>query len=105
MVFGASAVFADAPAFVYNDQGRPDPFLPQVSPAGAVITADLTTNDMVLEGIVVDAQGNNMAILNGKIVKKGDVVGLYTVAEVRSDNVELNKNGERFTVKLKKGEM
>ncbi|MBI3314966.1 MAG: hypothetical protein HYZ86_03375 [Candidatus Omnitrophica bacterium] len=101
------AVFAsaDGGAFVYDDHGRRDPFMPQVSAAGAVITyeADLTAGDMVLEGIVADAQGNNVAVINGKIVKQGDRIGLYAVAAVRPDDVELVKDDQRFTVKLKKG--
>ena len=104
---GASAALADVPAFVYNDHGRHDPFLPQVSAAGAVLTyeADLTANDMVLEGIVADAQGNNVAVLNGKVIKKGDVIGLYAVTAVGAQDVELTKGEEHFTVKLKKGSM
>ena len=104
---GASVVLADGPAFVYNSHDRHDPFLPQVSAAGAVLTyeADLTANDMILEGVVADAQGNNMAIINGKIVKKGDAIGPYAVAAVGLGDVQLTKGEERFTVKLKKGGM
>ena len=103
----ASTILADAPAFVYNDHDRHDPFLPQVSAAGAVLTyeSDLTANDMVLEGIASDARGNNMAIINGKIVKKGDAIGPYAVAAVGLGDVQLAKGEERFTVKLKKGGM
>ncbi len=106
-VFPAVFAPADSGAFVYDDHGRRDPFVPQVSAAGAVITyeADLTAGDMVLEGIVADAQGNNVAVINGKIVKQGDMIGLFAVAAVRLDNVELVKDGEQFTVKLKKGGM
>lgn len=103
------AVFAatDGGAFVYDDHSRRDPFLPQVSAVGTVVTyeADLTAGDMVLEGIVADAQGNNMAVINGKIVRQGDRIGLFAVAAVRPEDVELVKDGQRFTVKLKKGGM
>jgi len=97
----------DGGAFVYDDHGRRDPFLPQVSAAGTVITyeADLTAGDMVLEGIVTDAHGNNVAVINGKIVKQGDMIGLFAVAAVRPNDVELVKDDQRFTVKLKKGGM
>ena len=104
-----SGVFApaDGRAFVYDDHGRRDPFVPQVSATGTVITyeADLTAGDMVLEGIVADAQGNNVAVINGRIIKQGDMIGPFAVAAVRLDDVELVKDGQRFTVKLKKGGM
>ena len=107
IICGASIVLADTPAFVYNDHGKYDPFLPRVSAAGAVLTyeTDLTVNDMVLEGIVADARGDNVAVINSKVVKKGDAVGLYTVATVGTRDVELTKGGEHFTLKLKKGSM
>lgn len=98
---------ADGGAFVYDDHSQRDPFVPQVSAAGTVVTyeADLTAGDMVLEGIVADAQGNNMAVINGKIVRQGDRIGLFAVTVVRPEDVELVKDGQRFTVKLKKGGM
>ena len=113
MNFGAMLILVlavavlGARALAYDDHGRHDPFLPQVSPTGSVVTyeADLTAGDMVLEGIVADAQGNNVAIVNGKIVKKGDAIGPYAVAAVHPQDVELTKDQERFTVKLKKGGM
>ncbi len=106
---GRTAVFAsvDGGTFVYDDHGRRDPFLPQVSATGTVITyeADLMPGDMILEGIVADAQGNNVAVVNGKIVKTGDMIGPYAVAAVRLDNVELVKDGQHSIVRLKKGGM
>ena len=104
---GAENIFADNPAFVYNDHRHQDPFWPQVSATGIILTQEesLAVGDMILEGIVADAQGKNVAIINGKIVKKGDTIGVYSVAEVRSDEVDVLKDGERFTVKLKKGGM
>ena len=93
--------------FAYDDHGRHDPFLPLVSSAGDLISydADLTANDMVLEGIVADPRGDNLAIINGKIVKQGDKVGPFIVAAVHVDRVELTKGQEQFLVKLKKGGM
>jgi len=106
-VFPAVFASADGGTFVYDDHGRRDPFLPQVSATGTVIAseADLMPGDMVLEGIVADAQGHNVAVVNGKIVKTGDMIGPYAVAAVRLDNVELVKDGQHSIVRLKKGGM
>jgi hypothetical protein len=94
-------------AFVYNDHGKRDPFVPLVSSAGMVVTydEDLSVNDLVLEGIVADSSGNNIAIVNGKVVKIHDLIGPYIVDVIAVDHVEFLKGADRFVLKLKKGEM
>lgn len=92
-------------AFVYDDHGKRDPFVPLVSSSGMVVTydEDLSLNDLILEGIVADSSGNNAAIVNGKVVKAHDQIGPYTVDVIGTDHVEFLKGTQRFTLKLKKG--
>ncbi len=99
------AAFAQAKVFSYEDRGKIDPFLPLVSPAGVMLSydKDLNLTDMVLEGIVTDAKGKNIAIINSKVGKPKDKVGPYVVQTIGTDEVELVKEQERFTLKLKKG--
>ena len=106
ILFFANSVYAQG-AFVYNDHGKRDPFVPLVSSAGMVVTydEDLSVNDLVLEGIVADASGNNVAIVNGKIVKARDTIGPYVVDVIAVDHVEFLKGTERFILKIKKGGM
>ncbi|MBI4309972.1 MAG: hypothetical protein HY591_06540 [Candidatus Omnitrophica bacterium] len=96
---------AQEDVFVYDDHGKRDPFGPLVTNSGAVVVADsdLTVTDLSLEGLVADAQGNNLAVINGKIVKAGDQIGPYRVDTIAVDHVELLKEQERITLKLKKG--
>ncbi len=91
--------------FVYDEHGKRDPFGPLVSAAGAVITydSDMTVGDMSLEGVLADPAGGNLAIINGKVVKAGDLVGVYTIESISETEVGLSKDQERFTLKLKKG--
>jgi hypothetical protein len=78
-----------------------------VSSAGMVVTydEDLSVNDLVLEGIVADETGNNVAIVNGKLVKVNDQIGSYLVDKIAVDHVEFLKGSEKFILKLKKGGM
>ena len=101
----ATTLYADEKLFVYDDHGKHDPFWPMVSPSGTLITfdEDLTAADMTLEGIVADAKGNNLAIINGRIVKKGDEIGSYTIEAVGHKLVDLSKGQEHLTLKLKNG--
>jgi hypothetical protein len=89
---------------VYDDHGKRDPFVPLVSSTGMVVTydEDLSVNDLVLEGIVSDASGNNAAIVNGKVVKAQDHIGPYLVDVVAADHVEFLKGTQRSILKLKK---
>jgi len=103
----ANSVYAQE-AFVYDDHGKRDPFVPLVSSTGVVVTydEDLSMNDLVLEGIVADTSGNNnIAIVNGKVVKAHDQIGPYLVDIIAIDHVEFLKGSERFVLKLKKGGM
>ena len=104
LLFFANSVYAQE-TFVYNDHGKRDPFVPLVSSAGIVVTydEDLSVNDLVLEGIVADATGDNVAIVNGKIVKPNDVIGPYVVGTIADDHVEFLKGSEKFVLRIKRG--
>jgi len=104
LLFFPNLVYAQG-AFVYDDHGKRDPFVPLVSSAGMVVTydEDLAVNDLVLEGIVTGASGDNVAIVNGKVVKPHDQVGPYIVDTIAVDHVEFLKGLEKFVLKLKKG--
>jgi len=103
LLFFSNLVYAQG-AFVYDDHGKRDPFVPLVSSAGMVVTydEDLAVNDLILEGIAADATGNNAAIVNGKFVKVHDQIGPYVVETITVDHVEFLKGNERFILKLKK---
>jgi hypothetical protein len=91
--------------FVYDDHGKRDPFVPLVSSAGMVVTydEDLAVNDLVLEGIVTGASGEeNYAIINGKVVKTHDQLGPYVIDVIAADHVEFLKGTERSVLRLKK---
>ena len=98
--------FAEDESFVYDSQGKRDPFLRLVSPSGAVLSFDndLQITDMVLEGIIQDPNGNNLAIINSVVVGPNDKVGLFVVSEVGKDRVVLVKGQESYVLKLKKEE-
>ena len=92
--------------FSYDDHGQRDPFWPLVSPTGAIITykTDLTVTDMFLEGIITDSTEENMAIINGMVVRPQDSIGLFTVEEIAENYVILKKGESSYTLRLKKEE-
>ena len=92
--------------FVYKDEGKRDPFWPLVTENGAIISydeEDMVLSDMALQGIVAGS-GGNIAIINGKIVKEGDMVGAFRVERVTPAFVVLDNKKEKIELYLKKEE-
>lgn len=91
----------------YNSQNRRDPFLPLVSTSGYVLDlgVDLEVSDLKVEGIMHEETKESLAIVNGKVVKKGDRIGDFTVEEISKDRVVfLGSDGKTIEVVLKKEE-
>ena len=109
MLMGAAAIsmaaWAGETSLVYDPHGARDPFLPLVTPGGAIITyeTEFAVSEMALEGIVSDGAGR-IAIINGNIVEAGKMIGLYTVQAIEQDRVILLKDGETSVLQLKKEE-
>ena len=62
----------------------------------------LTTNRGMVAGIVYFNQENPSAIICDKIVHEGDMVDGYKVIKIHRDRVELEKNGESLTKRLRR---
>ncbi|MDP8213404.1 MAG: hypothetical protein P9X22_08995 [Candidatus Zapsychrus exili] len=93
--------------FFYDDHGKRDPFLKLVSESGVIVNYndDFLLKDLELEGVTLSSSGNNnLAIINGKVVKVKDMVGKFEVLEIDAEFVILKKDNETFTLHLKKEE-
>lgn len=92
--------------FVYDDHGRRDPFWQLVSPTGTVLNyeTDFLITDLALEGIMAGTQGENVAIINGRILRIKDAVGQFIVERIYEGSVILKKGKQKFELKLEKGE-
>lgn len=105
LIVAAIAAFAEEPAsFIYDDKAARDPLWPLVGAKGTIVTynTDLVISDLKLEGVMSDAQGKGLAIINGRIVKVDDSLGQFIVMEIADDSVILLKGDQRFELRLKK---
>ena len=102
-LFGA---WAGQDAFVYDDHGKRDPLWPLVSSAGNIINYDkeFQASDLKIEGIMLGVNGQNLAIINGQTVRKGDLLGAFAVAEIWENIVILKQGEQTFELKLNKEE-
>ena len=96
----------DGGEFIYNDHGKRDPFWTLVSSTGAIINYEneFEVSDLNLQGIMVDATGANLAIINGNILRVNDKLGQFIVFRIDKTAVVLQQGGQEFTLELKKKE-
>jgi hypothetical protein len=94
--------------FVYDSQGKHDPFIPLVTPDGRFqkLESDETTKSLELniEGIIYDKYGISYAIVNDTVVKTGDFVDDYQVLKIKQRKVVFIKEGQIKEVEFKKEE-
>ena len=92
--------------FVYDDNGRRDPLWPLVNSNGAILNyeSEFLITDLALEGIMVGTDGENLAIINGRVLKANDSIGQFAVERIAGDSIILKKGKQKFELKLKKGE-
>lgn len=105
-VFAWPAAAEEDAEFVYESGGLRDPFWPLVNKGGGIISydKDLLSSEMSLQGIIVGNDGKNIAIINGIIVKEGEMIGLYLVEKIGSGAVTLSREQETVTLTLNKEE-
>ncbi|MBF0478675.1 MAG: hypothetical protein HQL26_04260 [Candidatus Omnitrophica bacterium] len=106
VVMMSAVAYAAEPALDYNDHNKRDPFWSLVSTSGTILNFDTeySLSELNIEGIIMGKAGDNMAIIGGKIVKKGELLGQYMVVEIQTDKVILSAGGKISEVKMNKGE-
>jgi len=96
-----------AESFTYDDRNKRDPFWELVSTGGAIANyeTEFLVTDLNLEGIILGTGEDNIAIINGRVVKSKDQLGNFVVVDIKKDVVVLvNKDQQKFELKLKKEE-
>lgn len=89
--------------FVYRRTDR-DPFWPLVTEDGKLVQGFdvLTLENFYLEGIVWDAGGDSVVMINGMVLRKGDRIGGFEILKIESNRVTLRAGNERRYLNLEK---
>lgn len=77
-------------------QWGPDPFLPKV-PLGGQVSSD---RKFVLSAVILGG-GRPAAVMDGKVLHKGDMIGSYSVLRILNDTVILKGPSGLVEVSLK----
>ena len=99
-----SAFASGQEQFIYDSHGRRDPFAPLMDKDGrriATYSKAGSVSDLVIEGIIYDAYGDSVVIINDMILKEGESVSGATVKEIKKHSVVLSFKGKdhEFNVK------
>ena len=90
--------------YKYYSKGKRDPFIPLVSGKMKIASLGLesveTIDDVKLEGIMFDPQGESIAVLNGEVVKEGERAVNIEIVEIRDMSVTLKIYNRLYTVNL-----
>lgn len=89
---------ADAPVAStgYDPHGKRDPFVPLVTGKAQESAGFLgieTIDQVLIEGVVYDPKNGSVVIINGTVLKEGEVSGNVRVVRVVPDGVTLAVNG------------
>jgi len=104
-VFLATTISWAQENFVYDPQGKNDPFTPWVTPDGRLQILESRekkdVSELNLEGIIFDKYGLSYAIVNSEVVKLGDTIDGYQILNIEEKRVIFIKDGELKEVKIK----
>lgn len=107
ILFGFGAAIAliaalGAPAQAdYQPKGKRDPFVPLLTAEGQRIRPPGSDEELVsgisglsLQGIVFDPQTESYAIINGKVVRRGDEIEGMTITDIAPLTVTIAAHGQ-----------
>jgi hypothetical protein len=91
--------------FVYDPQGKPDPFTPWVTSDGRLQILESKEkkgeSELSLEGIIYDKYGLSYAVVNGEVVKIGDTIDGFQVLKIEEKRVIFIREGELKEMEIK----
>lgn len=101
----ASTGFAQEQKYSYKFQGKRDPFVPLISPAGYLLNLEPEDNNALnLEGIMYDPKGDSIAIINGELVRAGETIGDAVLTSIEPNKVTIIKDNEKVEIDLRREE-
>ncbi|HOU37208.1 MAG TPA: hypothetical protein PLJ26_01915 [Candidatus Omnitrophota bacterium] len=97
------------PDYVYETGNKRDPFIPLITSDGRFVPLEKTPGEesesvLKVEGIIYDKFGLSYAIVDGSVVKIGDLISDYQVLAIEEKKVIFIREGQLKEVPLKKEE-
>lgn len=80
----------------YSAKGKRDPFVPLVTLSSrepASLIGVQNANEVMLEGVIYDPNGQSLALISGSLLKEGQQLGGIKVVKVKPNGVQVSING------------
>lgn len=93
-------------SFSYDAHGKRDPFVSLMTSGNpSVISLENveSSDDIKLEGIAVGSGGENIAIMNGEMVRAGSKIGNLFIKSIAKKHAVVIISGTEYTVELSEG--
>ncbi len=90
-------------SFKYDSRGKRDPFYALVQGGrlvGVTVKSAQTNEKPILHGILWDAGGRSIALINDTEARVGETVGGYEIIEIRKDSVIVSNGGEPVVLEI-----
>ena len=98
-----SCVFAEP--YTYKYEGKRDPFVSLISPAGFLVNLEPEDNSTLrLQGIMFDSKGDSMAVINGEMVRVGETIGDSVISRIEENKVTVIQNNQKIDLELRREE-
>lgn len=105
VLLASSFLYAqDEAPFVYDAEGMRDPFMALVTKDGKlnVVYGTINSiNDIKLEGIIYDPNGDSIVILNDEVLKKDQSSNNITILDIQRNNVKISLYNKEYTLEMK----
>jgi hypothetical protein len=103
----AMVPFVPQEDYAYDVGGKRDPFIPLITADGRFVQLERTQEEveasvLKVEGIIFDKYGLSYAIVDGSVVKVGDIILDYQVLKVEEKKVVFIREGQIKEVFLQK---
>lgn len=87
---------------VYDKKNKRDPFVPLIGIVTAKdgATVDMSLSNLKFQGIVLDKNGNKIAMINNEFYKVGDNVGKFVLKNVSTNSIVLGDQTQDHTLIL-----
>ena len=100
-----AALVSAAEKFKYDSKDNRDPFISLVTPEGRILPgarANSEPENIILEGVIWDPNGNSLAIINGKLIKEKERVYGMQLLKINKESVIMQKKGNVKVIYLKR---
>ena len=87
----------------YDAKGKRDPFVPLIGPdkdKALELEDIISADELVLEGIAVGTGGQNIAILNGRMVKENEKIGSLKIKKISKKSILILIADKEFSLDL-----